>query len=101
MKESWRKVRLNPSFKTSFIHKVLIFSIFILILTIPVSTKVFVTDPSNGIITAPAASFTGSQLIFSNKTPNQVVLNYVKDKDLVVVGNISLSGEKIQARVSL
>lgn len=91
---------MNHSFKPSLVHKFLILSILILILTVPVSAKVFVANPSNGIITAPAASITGSQLIFSNKTPSQAVLNHVKNQSIVVVGDISLSGEKIQARAS-
>ena len=58
-------------------NKAVILLLMLFILISPVSANVFVSDPSNGIITAPAASYTNNQLIFSDKNPNQAVLNYV------------------------
>jgi hypothetical protein len=78
-------------------YKSLIFLITFFILAAPVSANVFVSEPSNEIITAPAASFTNSQLILSDKTPSRAVLNYVNGKSTVVVGAISLNGEKVSA----
>jgi hypothetical protein len=78
-------------------YKHLVFLITFFILATPVSASVFVSEPSNEIITAPAASFTNSQLILSDKNPSQAVLNYVNGKSAIVVGDISLNGEKISA----
>ncbi len=78
-------------------YKTLIFFITFFIVISPVSASVFVSEPSNEIITAPAASFTNSQLILSDKNPNQAVLNYLNGKNAVIVGDISLNGEKISA----
>lgn len=78
-------------------YKALILLITLFILANPVSANIFVSEPSNGIITAPAASFTNNQLIFSDKTPSQAVLNYLNGKNATIVGDISLNGEKISA----
>lgn len=78
-------------------HKALIFLITFFILATPVSADVFVSEPSNGIITAPAASYTNNQLIFSGKTPSQAVLNYLNGKNAIIIGDISLNGEKVPA----
>lgn len=77
-------------------NKALYFLIILFFIS-PVSANVFVSEPANGIIAAPAASYTNNQLIFSDKIPNQAVLNYVNDKEIVVVGDILLNGEKIPA----
>jgi len=74
-----------------------LYLLIILFFISPVSANVFVSEPANGIITAPAASYTNNQLIFSDKTPNQAVLNYVNGKKTVVVGDILLNGEKTPA----
>ncbi len=78
-------------------HKAIIFFITLFILVAPASASIFVSEPSNEIITAPAASFTNSQLILSDKNPSQAVLNYLSGKNAVIVGDISLSGEKVAA----
>ena len=78
-------------------HKSLIFIVTFFILAAPVSADVFVSEPSNAIITAPAASYTNNQLIFSDKIPSQAVLNYLNGKNAIVVGDISLNGEKVSA----
>lgn len=78
-------------------QKALLFFLIIFILLTPVSAKIFICEPSNGIITAPAASYTNSQLIFSDKTPSQAVLNYINGKETIVVGDSSLNGEKVSA----
>ena len=78
-------------------YKILIFLITFFILIVPVSANVFVSEPSSEIITAPAASFTNSQLVLSDKNPSQAVLNYLNGKNATVVGDISLSGEKVAA----
>jgi|GEM_PF-455926 len=78
-------------------YKTLIFLIAFFILATPVSASVFVSEPSNEIITAPVVSFTNSQLILSGKNPCQAVLNYVDGKSTTVVGDISLNGEKVPA----
>ncbi|MGB9980598.1 pseudomurein-binding protein [Methanobacterium sp.] len=78
-------------------NKAIMFFITIFILVAPASANVFVSEPSNEIITAPAASFTNSQLILSDKNPSQAVLNYLNGKNVIIVGDISLSGEKIAA----
>ncbi len=78
-------------------YKVLILLITLFIIVSPVSASVFVSEPSNEIVTAPAASFTNSQLILSDKNPNQAVLNYLNGKSAVIVGDISLNGEKVSA----
>lgn len=77
-------------------NKALYFLIILFFIS-PVSANVFVSEPANGIVTAPAASYTNNQLIFSDKIPNQAVLNYVNGKETVVVGDILLNGEKIPA----
>ncbi|MEL7669146.1 cell wall-binding repeat-containing protein [Methanobacterium sp.] len=78
-------------------NKAILFFVTIFILLAPASANVFVSEPSNEIITAPAASFTNSQLILSDKNPSQAVLNYLNGKTATVFGDISLSGEKITA----
>ncbi len=78
-------------------QKALLFFLIIFILLMPVSAKIFVSEPSNGIITAPAASYTNNQLIFSDKTPSPAVLNYINGKETIVVGDISLNGERVPA----
>ena len=78
-------------------NKAILFFITIFILLAPASANVFVSEPSNEIITAPAASFTNSQLILSDKNPSQAVLNYLNGKHATVFGDISLSGEKVTA----
>lgn len=78
-------------------YKPLIFLITFFILVAPASANIFVSEPSNEIITAPAASFTNSQLILSDKNPSQAVLNYLNGENATIVGDISLSGEKIAA----
>jgi len=71
--------------------------ITLLILLNPVSAKIFVSELSNGIITAPAASYTNGELIFSDKSPSQAVMNYLNGKEAIVVGDISLNGQSISA----
>ena len=78
-------------------NKAILFFVTIFILLAPASANVFVSEPSNEIITAPAASFTNSQLILSDKNPSQAVLNYLSGKHATVFGDISLSGEKVTA----
>jgi hypothetical protein len=78
-------------------YKALILFITLFILAAPVSANLFVSEPSNEIITAPAASFTNSQLILSDKNPSQAVLNYLSGKNAIIIGDISLSGEKVSA----
>lgn len=78
-------------------YKALLLFITLFILIAPVSANVFVSEPSNEIFTAPAASFTNSQLILSDKNPSQAVLNYLNGKNATIVGDISLSGEKVSA----
>lgn len=78
-------------------NKAILLFVTIFILLAPASANVFVSEPSNEIITAPAASFTNSQLILSDKNPSQAVLNYLNGKTATVFGDISLSGEKITA----
>ena len=78
-------------------YKALILFITLFVLVAPASANVFVSEPSNEIITAPAASFTNSQLILSDKNPSQAVLNYMNGKNAIIVGDISLSGEKVAA----
>jgi hypothetical protein len=78
-------------------NKALILFLMIFILISPVSANILVSDPSNGVITAPAAAYTNNQLIFSDKNPNQAVLNYVNGKGTIIVGDISLSGKKVPA----
>ncbi len=78
-------------------QKAIFLFIIILILLNPVYAAVFVSEPSNGIITAPAASFTNNHLIFSNKNPAQAVLNYLNGKEAIIVGDISLNGQRIAA----
>lgn len=78
-------------------NKAILFFVTIFILLAPASANVFVSEPSNEIITAPAASFTNSQLILSDKNPSQAVLNYLNGKHATVFGDISLSGEKVTA----
>ncbi len=78
-------------------HKAVLFFVTILMLLAPASANVFVSEPSNEIITAPAASFTNNQLILSDKNPDQAVLNYVSGKSVTVVGDIALNGEKVPA----
>lgn len=63
----------------------------------PASAVVFVSEPANGIITAPAASYTNNQLVLSDKYPNQAVVNYLSGKNAMIIGDISLNGEKIVA----
>lgn len=77
-------------------NKALYFLIILFFIS-PVSANVFVSEPANGIVTAPTASYTNNQLILSDKTPNQAVLNYVNGKETIVVGDILLNGEKIPA----
>lgn len=78
-------------------NKAILFFVTIFILLAPASANVFVSEPSNEIITAPAASFTNSQLILSDKNPSQSVLNYLNGKTATVFGDISLNGEKVTA----
>ena len=78
-------------------YKAIILFITLFILVAPVSANIFVSEPSNEIITAPAASFTNSQLILSDKNPSQAVLNYLSGKSAIIIGDISLSGEKVSA----
>ena len=78
-------------------HKAVIFFITLFILLAPASANVFVSEPSNEIVTAPAASFTNSPLILSDKNPGQAVLNYLNGKKATVIGDISLNGEKVSA----
>lgn len=77
--------------------KLLLLTLMIFIVVSPASAKVFVCDQSNGIITAPAASYTNNQLIFSDKNPSPAVSNYVNGKETIIVGDISLNGEKVAA----
>lgn len=72
---------------------------FFLVLS-PVSAKVFVTDSSHGIITAPAAHYTNNQLILSSINPEKSVFNYLSGQSVVVVGDLQISGTKISARTS-
>ncbi|MEN6291358.1 MAG: cell wall-binding repeat-containing protein, partial [Methanobacterium sp.] len=78
-------------------NKAILFFVTIFIFLAPASANVFVSEPSNEIITAPAASFTNSQLILSDKNPSQAVLNYLNGKTATVFGDISLNGEKVTA----
>lgn len=78
-------------------NKAIIFFLTLFIMVAPASADVFVSEPNDEIITAPAASFTNSPLILSDKSPSQAVLNYLNGKNAVIVGDISLSGEKISA----
>ncbi|MCK9150916.1 cell wall-binding repeat-containing protein [Methanobacterium alcaliphilum] len=71
-----------------------------LVLTSPVTAKVFVTDTSHGIMTAPAASYTGNELILSSTTPEKAVKNYLSGQSTIVVGNLNIGGTKISARTS-
>ena len=83
--------------KTSLI---LIFIFISLLLLFPVSAKIFVTDNSHGIITAPAAAYTNNQLILSSITPETAVTNYLNNQNTIVVGNLNINGVKISARTS-
>ncbi len=78
-------------------QRALLLFIIILILLNPISAKLVVSEPSDGIITAPAASYTNNQLIFSDKNPDQAVKNYLNGKEVIVVGDISLNGQKVPA----
>lgn len=91
------KLKLNFNFITGVCMNKALYFLIILFFISPVSANVFVSEPANGIVTAPAASYTNNQLIFSDKIPNQAVLNYVNGKETVVVGDILLNGEKIPA----
>jgi hypothetical protein len=107
-------MKLNPNSKLFFLKKrkrfeglnkipiitLAIFIIITLFLVSPVSAKVFVTDQSHGLMTAPAAAYTNNQLILSSITPEKAVTNYLTGKDTIIVGTVSLSGTKISARTS-
>ena len=77
-----------------------IFLITIFLVLSPVSAKVFVTDSSHGIMTAPAAHYTNNQLILSSITPEKSILNYLSGQTVVVVGDLQISGTKISSRTS-
>lgn len=86
--------------KNKSISLLLIFIFAFLIILSPVSAKAFVTDSTHGIMTAPAASFTGNQLILSSVTPEKSVTNYLSGQSVIVVGNLNVKGTKISARTS-
>ncbi len=66
----------------------------------PVSAKVFVTDSSHGIMTAPAAHYTNSPLILSSINPEKSVFNYLSGQNVIVIGDLQISGTKLSARTS-
>lgn len=94
------KKKHNYSITIKKISLLFIFLITIFLILTPVSAKVFVTDYSHGIMTAPAAHYTNNQLILSSMTPEKSVLNYLSGQNVIVVGDLSISGTKISARTS-
>ena len=77
-----------------------IFLITIFLVLSPVSAKVFVTDSSHGIMTAPAAHYTNNPLILSSINPEKSVLNYLSGQNVIVIGDLQISGTKLSARTS-
>lgn len=94
------KRKYNYSIKIRKVLLLFIFLITIFLILSPVSAKVFVTDSSHGIMTAPAAHYTNNQLILSSITPEKSVLNYLSGQNVIVVGDLSISGTKISSRTS-
>jgi len=83
------KRKYNYSIKIRKVLLLFIFLITIFLILSPVSAKVFVTDSSHGIMTAPAAHYTNNQLILSSITPEKSVLNYLSGQNVIVVGDLS------------
>lgn len=89
--------------KTNHMKKISLILILIITAFItfsPVAAGIFVTDSSHGIMTAPAAAHTNNQLILSSLTPEKSVLNCLNGQNIIVVGDLKISGTKISARTS-